>query len=149
MSVIIMSGIPGSGKTTYIQNHLHGAEVVSADHFFEDPVTRVYKFDPKHLADAHKYCMRSFIDACDHFRDNERMIVVDNTAISIAEIAPYYLVGESLHHRVKILTLNCDPRVAARRNIHNVPEHIIMRMRRDLVERRLMPWWEEQKVEVE
>ena len=43
--VIVMQGVSGSGKSTYIKNNLPNATVVSADHFFVNAVTGVYEFN--------------------------------------------------------------------------------------------------------
>lgn len=44
-NVIIMRGVPGSGKSTYVRNRYPEARVVSADRYFTDPATGEYRFD--------------------------------------------------------------------------------------------------------
>jgi hypothetical protein len=45
-----------------------------------------------------------------------------------------------------VVTLECDPKVAAARNIHGVPEGEVLAMHKRLVEAQLMPWWQHRVV---
>ena len=57
--VIIMRGLPGSGKSTEAKSYIltHGAVVVSADDFFM--VAGKYRYNPAKIGDAHVACMRA------------------------------------------------------------------------------------------
>lgn len=59
--VLILSGISGSGKSSYGAS-LGNSCVVSTDHFFLDSSAQ-YRFDPFLLTQAHAECFREFIDA--------------------------------------------------------------------------------------
>lgn len=82
--VVILSGVSGAGKTTYINNYIseinktHGENpnhyVASADHYFYKPevlpngegidrfaVPCTYQFDPAQLPQAHRRCFRDVI----------------------------------------------------------------------------------------
>jgi predicted kinase len=136
--IIILRGIPGSGKSTMVSNNWPSAVVASADHFFR--WDGVYKYDPAKISQAHYSCFRTFLTYCQR---GEPLIVVDNTCTTIAEVAPYVLAGESFGHRVTILTLSVPPEKAHARQVHGVPLHAIERMA-DVLEAetsRMPPWW--------
>jgi predicted kinase len=137
--VIILSGISGSGKSTYIASR--PAVVVSADHYFTG-VDGAYNFDPTKLGEAHGACFREFIELV---RLGSTDVVVDNTNTSVAEVAPYVLAAQAYGWDVEILTLMCesedDVRECAGRNTHGVPFQVVMVQHRQLQERILPPWW--------
>ncbi len=119
-----MRGVQGSGKSTYA-SMLHECATedgmipctVSADHFFMGP--QGYRFDVKKLGDAHKDCMRRYLQAL-----NEGMspVIVDNTNINVEDVAPYVAVGEAMGYEVVITQVNTPPDIAAKRNVHGVGE---------------------------
>ena len=120
MKVYILRGISGAGKSTYAR-YLKRTEgdvlVCSADSFMEGP-DGAYRFDSRRLEDAHKYCLRTFIDG---LQKRWPVIVVDNTNITWLKIHPYVVVAEAFDYEVEIVTITVDPEVAAERTRHNVP----------------------------
>lgn len=91
--VIILSGISGSGKSTYGRKLLEGAlwtSVCSADDYFM--VGSEYRFDASKLSLAHGQCFKKFIDL---LKGGDQVVVVDNTNTSVVEIAPYVLGGQA------------------------------------------------------
>lgn len=124
MHVIIMSGISGAGKNTYIANNYPDALVVSADNFFEHHGK--YIFDPSKLSKAHGICLKEFIRFCEKRwadEDNDPVtIIVNNTNTTALEIAPYYAIASAYAaSRIDLVTLRVDPAIAAARNSHGVP----------------------------
>jgi predicted kinase len=146
-SVIVLSGISGSGKSTYAGED-EGCIVVSADRFFMSD--GVYTFDPEKLSDAHSACMASFIVAC---QAGWGTIIVDNTATTALEIAPYMLVAQSFGYSPEVRTLRCanaaEVAACAARNRHHVPMHVIALQHERLCSRTLPPWWINTDVPVE
>jgi len=131
--VIIMSGIPGSGKSFLAK--MAYRRICSADEsMYEDGV---YKFHPDKLSGAHKSCMSKFLDAL----KEGKPCLIDNTNIEAWEISPYYAVAEAMGASVCILQVNCDPEVAFKRNTHDVPARTINRMANRLANRHLPPHW--------
>lgn len=140
-NVIILQGIPGSGKS-HLAREIAARNpgrtvVVSADDFFELG-GGTYAFDVTKLGQAHGQCFRRFLAAI-----NERVstIIVDNTNTSVAEIAPYVLGGEAHGYGVEIIRVLCDPEVAAARNTHGVPPAAVVAMAGRIASCQLPPWW--------
>ncbi len=111
MHVTILRGISGCGKSTWIKNRLPGATVVSADHLFIQP-DGSYRFDRSRLGEAHRRCLRAFLDA---LHRGEPSIAVDNTNVTAWEISPYAFAAEAYGYTVEIVTLSCDPETAIAR----------------------------------
>lgn len=148
MKVIIMRGIPGAGKSTYVRNNSKdGDVVVSTDSFFTNEKGE-YNFDPYKFPEAHGRCLRLFVQALDRLNLADCTLWVDNTNITVAEIAPYYALAEAYGCDVHILTLRVNPKIAGPRNIHGVPESTVMNRACLLVDEmeRFPSWWRDQLV---
>lgn len=147
--VVIMSGISGSGKSTYTAKLLQSTQgvEVSADHYF----TTLgkfrdgggYHFDAALLSEAHADCFRRFItylQATTPFA----CIVVDNTNLSSEEIAPYYLGAQAFGYSPEIITLRANSHQFGEmmsRNVHNVGYQAIVNQFAKLNRRQMPPWW--------
>ncbi len=129
MKVIILRGISGSGKTTWIAKNTPEAFVVSADHFFLDE-NNEYRYDATKLQEAHESCYRAFIEA---LTDKRPLIAVDNTNVALWEITPYNLAARAFGYDVEILTLSCPPELAISRK-QLVPENHVHRTAHRLTE---------------
>lgn len=150
--VIILRGVSGSGKSTFVKKNWPHAQVFSSDFFFMKD-DKVYDFDAKKLPYAHGWCLRQFINALSAFNHKVAMLpgfdgknevfVVDNTNTTIAEIAPYYAVAQAYGLNAEIITLDVDPRKAAARNTHNVPATTVDRQYQNLVKNaeQFPPFW--------
>jgi predicted kinase len=144
--VVLMRGITGSGKSSHAKG-LHPTTWCSADKFFHNEEDE-YVFDPTRLTEAHGSCLIEFIDAvqagvgC----NDDVLIVVDNTNIRAAELAPYIAVAQAYGANVGIVLCWCDPMVAATRNVHDVPAHVAFAQYQELLRESLPPWWPKQQV---
>jgi len=128
--VKVMRGISGSGKSTYAKLLRSAAAevgqlplIVSADDFFIG--SEGYKFDINNLGEAHKDCMRKFLQA---LQDGMSPVIVDNTNLGLEEFSPYVAVGQALGYDVEIIQVNTPPEVAAGRNVHGVGENHVQAM---------------------
>lgn len=138
MSVTIVRGIPGSGKSTWTTltfgklaravwphftlaapDHLAVGAVFSADDFFHDAENK-YTFDVTKLGEAHTTCLKRYTEFL-RVADPSLTVVVDNTATSVGEVAPYAALAGAYGHSLRIVTLVCDPHTAWQRNVHGVP----------------------------
>ncbi len=149
---IIMRGIPGSGKSTYAENEQIGyamghtsdfqCRTFSADHFFL--LDGQYRFDPSKLGEAHNQCLRRFTAHVSGPLPTNSVLFVDNTNITVAEIAPYAQLALAFGFELEILTLEIDPEIAFGRQVHGAPLHTLFRMHFAMKEeaRRFQPWWE-------
>lgn len=151
--VVIMSGVSGSGKSSYIQNvittRLNGNYgYVSADQYFGRDGE--YKFDASKLSAAHADCFLRFITIL-NTSNRPQIILVDNTNTTTHEISPYVLGAEAFGYQANITTIKThgtDLTRCAERNLHNVPYQGILQQYKRIVERNLPPWWNHNWVEM-
>jgi predicted kinase len=143
--VTIYCGVPGSGKTTMAKRCHPYAALLAADDLFTKP-DGSWEFDPSKLGEAHAACLRRFIGLASTRSAGE--VVVHNTNSSIAELAPYAAVALAYGCELDIVTLVCDPAVAAARNVHGVPPERVLAMHEALAKREVPPWWPHRYVDM-
>lgn len=136
MKAIILAGIPGSGKSTYA-SRLPGASICSADSFFI--VENEYKYNPELIGEAHRVCLRNFIDYC---IANKETIVVDNTNTDLVQIAPYYSIARCFNYEIEIVKFNLGIEKSRARNIHNVPARSIKNMSHNFERLKFPGYWQ-------
>jgi len=148
MQIIILRGIPGSGKSTWRTQRAPKSPFCSADVFFEtkqDNGDVDYNFDPSKIGEAHAWCFREYVDYIMDYSDQDpaHRLIVDNTNINVYEVAPYVALGQAYEHDVEIITMVCDPFQAAERNVHGVPPGNVYRMHlaMEAATLKFPPWW--------
>lgn len=140
-SVVIMRGLPGAGKSTWVRENLPDAIICSADSYFLSEEGE-YVFDGAQLSDAHGACLRAFAKAVSVLDcSDSSVIVVDNTGIKAWEISPYYNLARAYGHEVRIIHLECDCDTAHGRNIHGVPLERVEQMGERLAREELPVFW--------
>lgn len=132
MKVIIMRGIPGSGKSTWARNNFPNSLICSTDNFMIDSDGN-HKFDWTKLKDAHGACLRQFIGAVVNRRyTGIDTVIVDNTNIRVCSIAPYVAIAEAYNLDTQIYRCVCPPEVGFKRNVHGVPLSTVDKMSRQM-----------------
>ena len=140
MKVIIMRGLPGSGKSTWIKKTFTdpGKVVIvcSADDFHLDKDGN-YNFDPALAGEAHNCCLRKFLITLEREIEGPtkgaiEAVIVDNTNTTLAELAPYVRLAEALGFKYTIVQTECSIQTAVERNIHGVPVGTMFTMRKNL-----------------
>lgn len=133
-SVVILRGLPGSGKTTFRRRHLDNGHVVSADLYMVDSEGQ-YQFDPRRLIEVHAKSQARFVACClekTNDPDAPKMIVVDNTNTTEAEMIFYKKVASMFNREVFEVDLfdgGLTDEQLAERNTHGVPLETIQMMR--------------------
>jgi len=132
-TLFLLRGLPGAGKTT-VGNLLseHGKyPVISADMYFED-LEGNYNFNINEVKDAHKWCRKCVIvmmqnEILDLPSDYDyNKIFVANTFTEEWEMEEYFKLAEIYDYQV--VTMIIENRHGSK-NIHNVPDETIEKMR--------------------
>ncbi|KDO29114.1 hypothetical protein SPRG_06170 [Saprolegnia parasitica CBS 223.65] len=132
--VVILRGLPGSGKSTLSRRVLAMATAAdatnvlcSADLCFESPGG--YYYEKSKLGDAHTACKEAFHAA---LADKVAVIVVDNTHSQLWEYEAYVTGALEAAYAVTVLEVQCDDMAMAQRmmyrNSHGVSFDVIARM---------------------
>ncbi len=144
----IMRGLPGAGKNHWIAQQEWYKEdpiICSADDYFM--VKGEYKFDQLKIGLAHRFCLDTFER---HTRYTDSMavdlIVVNNTNITAAEIAPYWALADMRGYEVLIVEIVARIDDCIQRNVHGVPSRVISTMQEAMVQEKLPPWWQTTQV---
>jgi predicted kinase len=140
--MIVMRGIPGSGKSTYAREHYPDARIVSADDFFVMS-NGEYVFNVSLIQHAHDYAFTRTKAAMTHTHDE---IVIDNTNTTIWEMSPYYMLARHYRYDIEIVRIVCDVSIAHKRCVHGVPLRAIKRMAERM--EMLPPFWPNETVVV-
>lgn len=148
MQVYILRGLPGCGKSTWINSKANLTRyhtICSADHYHIGS-DGIYKYDPAKAGEAYNLCLRKFTDCVisggpDVTPGGPDLLYVDNTNTTIAEIAPYYRVAEAYGGSPVIVHIPVDFSIACQRNIHKVPPEKIWAMYQNLLTEKLPSHW--------
>lgn len=147
MQVIILMGVPGAGKSTWIRGTPEFQQknfyICNSDRFLYDE-NGSYKWTPERQSRAHRDCLREYVQVIvNSYYNNYETIFVDNTNITLAELAPYVAVAQAFDVPVKIVHIEAaDPERAWERNQHNVPSDVHCGMAWKLLETlRQLPSW--------
>lgn len=127
-TVIILRGLPGSGKNWHVDNVLKSdfplMEVCSADDYFTDSNGN-YNWNPRFIGAAHGSCREKFRSAIEK---NVPCVVVNNTNTMVKEMTYYVQNAQNLGYQIRFIHLKISPELSFKRNTHNVPEAAIQAM---------------------
>jgi hypothetical protein len=124
--LIIMRGLPGSGKSSLAQ--LLSPNICSADDYFVND-DGVYEFDKGKLTDAHEYCLKK----CHKYIDDEQnTIVIDNTNSTHNEYKKYVDLAYLHGYTAVILEIYCINRNQAvkftTKGVHDITPNDVLKM---------------------
>lgn len=131
---IIMRGLPGSGKSTWLQRNEPNAVVWSADNYHLQE--GVYRYDKAKAKEAHDWCLNRFLQSLFAYSP---LVAVDNTNVKAFEFSPYYRAAEALGYEVEIVWVVAPIEKCILRNVHGVPSETIQRMARSFEP--IPDWW--------
>lgn len=115
----LMIGVSGSGKTTWIRNHLKNSTVCSADHYFTDQHGN-YHFDGSKIVQAHEYC---FNKAKMAVNAKDACIVIDNQNLLESQRKRYEeLACNNGYAVVYVCFKSLSAKVLAERCVHGLSE---------------------------
>jgi predicted kinase len=152
MEVILMRGLPGSGKSSWIREQLDvlgdaSSCVCSADdhHIIEG----ISAFKQENAAEAHRKCKRQYLDAMLQPKNGlpcERLdfLIVDNTNTTAWELAFFVDLASLFVVECKIVRMERDLRWCLAHNTHDVPIKTMQHMAWNLANEKLPPWWKEE-----
>ena len=125
ISVVILRGLPGSGKSFLCHccseqlNSPSKVAVCGADEYFMEGDS--YRFKPALLPKAHSYCLSQFVNA---LSSEKELVVIDNTNSQLWEYQIYMYICEILGIKYQILEVPCPNLAIAEmyrsRNVHNI-----------------------------
>ena len=118
--LIIIRGLPGSGKTTLAKKF--GSKAICTADDYHTNRNGKYNWKPENVGKSHSWCQRK----CRRFMEKEiPTIVVANTSTTEREMKPYVEFAEKYNYR--IFYIICENRHNGE-TIHGVPEETIKRM---------------------
>jgi len=116
MELILIRGLPGSGKSTYAKKM--GCFHIEADMYHCKDGK--YEFDSSRAILAHKWCQKMTMFAMEQGID----VAVSNTFTQAWEIKPYLDMAAETGHRVKIIRMSNDYG-----SVHNIPAGVMQKTR--------------------
>jgi predicted kinase len=121
-NLILLRGLPGSGKSTVAKLFGDSPCHYEADMFFIDE-RNVYRFEPTKLKDAHNWCRHKTMEA---MKAGHPTVIVSNTFTQEWEMEVYYVLAEELGYQVHSLIVENRHNGV---NVHNVPEEKLQAMK--------------------
>lgn len=119
--LILVRGVPGSGKTTYARKLAEYFNcILEADYYFER-IDGVYDFNPKLLKNAHEWCYNETVWALKNYPEDD--VVVANTFTRIWEMQKYIDLAKA--NNIPFKVVRCT---GTFQNVHGVPDAKVKEM---------------------
>lgn len=117
--LIILRGLPGSGKSTFAKT-LVDYRHVEADMYFVDDQGN-YNFDPDQLEHAHCWCR----NRVEEYMKYDNSVIVSNTFTTEREMKPYFDLALRYNYLVTCLIVENRH---GNLSLHSVPDGVMQRM---------------------
>jgi predicted kinase len=122
-NLILLRGLPGSGKTTFaalLANHSKACSYSVDDYFTAQNGEYQFEFDKNHL--AYKQCENNTEAA---MRQEKPLIIVHNTFVYDWEMEPFLKLASTFNYRLFVLTME---KYHTAENTHAVTDEQIRKM---------------------
>lgn len=117
--LIIIRGLPGSGKTTKAKSLPPDIVHLETDQFWTDAEGN-YNFDVNRLAEAHSWCLRE----TRKYLQQHRTVAVSNTFTTLGEMEQY--IRLAIDFQCGLIVHNCENQFGT---THPVPDEVLIRMK--------------------
>jgi predicted kinase len=117
--LVLIRGLPGSGKSTYAKSYFNGHIHLEADMYFVQP-DGFYDWAAERLGKAHSWCF----ETTKIMLNNGYDVVVSNTFTMLKELNPYIEFATSTDTPYIVFRIVSDYQ-----SVHNVPKVVIEKMR--------------------
>ena|SRR3972149_2652498 len=125
--LIIIRGLPGSGKSKLAKSLVENGIIHSTDNYFVKD--NIYKFDISKLSEYHE---ENLYDAIESMIKRISPIIIDNTNIISEHALPYVEAAEEFGYEVIVTETQTswrfDIEELSKRNVHNCPKESIEMM---------------------
>lgn len=116
--LVLVRGLPGSGKSTFAQETFTDHEHYEADMWHVNSDGE-YRFDLNEIGRAHEWVQRN----TEYWLRQKKDVVVTNTFVKLSNIAYFVDIARRTKSLLTVITLNTQYG-----SIHNVPEEVIKKM---------------------
>jgi predicted kinase len=117
--LILIRGVPGSGKSTYAKKHFPNHRHLEADQFHMKGGK--YDWKPENVKKSHDWCQKE----TEAELDNDKKVVVSNTFTTLKEMTYYIELAKKMNKKIKVLRMTTQFK-----NVHNVPEEVLEKMKK-------------------
>jgi predicted kinase len=133
MRIVVLIGMPGSGKGFYAKSLVGDKIILSADDYFTDKNGN-YNWTPEKAHLGHEDCLRKFIYHITYYNSelSDFALVVDNTNLRLWDVSPYIRIAQAYGFVPQVKFMDTDIELAKSRNTHGVPDEVYERMQGDL-----------------
>jgi predicted kinase len=126
--LVLVRGLPGSGKSTFANLVWNNYAICEADKFFHDEEGN-YNFDPSKLKQAHEWCQNKVETKMKDNQNNPQFypeIAVSNTFTQEWEMQVYFDLAKKYGYRV--FSIIVENRHGST-NVHGVPDDTLKKMK--------------------